>query len=91
MWFKRKVLGHFAGKVIAESCSEVNAVQLYAIYKPLTPPIELIDGKAYQFEHSSVGVALGFYLKDKELFDCAGTYYSIESGCTNIQLLGVTK
>ena len=57
--------------------------------KPLTPPIELVDGKAYQFDHSSIGTAVGFYLKDKDLFDCAGTYYSIESECTNIKLLEV--
>ncbi len=78
--------------------SVIRDVAVFAMYNisepdfkflPITPPIELIDGKAYQFDHSSIGVSVGFYLKDKDLFDCAGTYYSIESGCTNIKLLEV--
>ncbi len=57
--------------------------------KPINPPIELIDGNAYQFDHYTIGTAVGFYSQDKGLFDCAGVSFSIESGCTNIQLLEV--
>ena len=34
-WFKVEVLGHYEGKVIAESCSEANRVQLFDKFKPI--------------------------------------------------------
>lgn len=91
-----KALLHHGSFVLGEMLEHA-PMQQYPVFSTsrndrvsrVTPPIELIDGERYEFEHSSIGVALGFYLKDKELFDCAGTYYSIESGCTNIQLLEV--
>jgi len=58
--------------------------------KPLTPPIELIDGKAYQFESTQHGGAIGFYNSDSCRF--INVNMSIRSDmCTNIQLLEVSK
>ena len=37
-WFKLEALGVYNNKVIAESCNEANQVQLYSVFKPLTPP-----------------------------------------------------
>ena len=44
------------------------------IFKPLTPPINLEDGSAYQFEIHK-GVFLGFYIKERDSF-----FYDIDTG-----------
>ena len=56
--------------------------------EPLTPPIELIDGKAYQFEHKDKGVLDGTYDDNGKVFwsksrPCHLGY------CTNIKPLTV--
>jgi len=55
--------------------------------EPLTPPIELIDGKAYQFQHQSCR-GLGFYNKRLNEFSSLNHKILIDN-CTNIQLLEV--
>lgn len=41
-------------------------------FKPLTPPIELIDGKAYQFTCNSGGIVIGIYSTTLISFDNYG-------------------
>ena len=60
------------------------AIHLFE-FKPLTPPIELIDGKAYQINHKGLE-SLGFYYRG--LFVNNGIEIK-ESDCTNIQPLTV--
>jgi hypothetical protein len=55
--------------------------------KPLTPPIELIDGKAYQFENYQRKV-MGIYCEEETVFHTHHGFHQA-SGCTNIQLLTV--
>jgi hypothetical protein len=56
-------------------------------FKPLTPPIELIGGKAYQFELMGVEqCGIYRYLNDS-FYDAMGDYMSRD--CTNIKLLEV--
>lgn len=38
------------------------------IFKPLTPPIELISGKAYEFELSFGDIWIGYYNKSRDSF-----------------------
>jgi hypothetical protein len=54
--------------------------------KPLTPPIELIDGKAYQFECGR-NTRLGFF-NGKGFIGGVHSYWEL-SACTNIQPLTV--
>jgi hypothetical protein len=57
-------------------------------FKPLTPPIELIDGKAYQFDYGNTAEIIGLYSKQsKQLQAIAGHYES--KHCTNIKPLTV--
>ena len=59
-------------------------------YKPLTPPIELLDGNAYQFDYGNTKLIIGLYSKqNKQLQALAGHYES--KYCTNIQSLIVEK
>lgn len=59
-----------------------------AHFKPLTPPIELIDGKAYQFDHHAGNAAQGTY-------DCNGKCFWVKGSpallkcASNIKLLEV--
>ena len=55
--------------------------------KPLTPPITLIDGKAYQFDYRNIETC-GVYSKDHNLLYSADSIIDI-SDCTNIQPLTV--
>ena len=58
--------------------------------KPLTPPIELIDGECYQFDSPSKLIMKGFYSYDeKEFVTVRCTVKS--SACTNIQPLTVKE
>ena len=65
---------------------EVRDVNYYDI-KPLTPPITLIDGKAYQFELSGVDT-LGFYSACYDAFIVHHSKYNV-GDCINIQPLTV--
>jgi hypothetical protein len=56
--------------------------------KPLTPPIELIDGKAYSFESPSHGGGIGYYDSANMEFININLGISAEF-CTNIKLLEV--
>ena len=59
--------------------------------KPLTPPIELIDGKAYQFKFGQY-ISLGFYSEsDSYFYDtaCFDEKTAHKNSCTNIQPLTV--
>ena len=60
---------------------------LTKLIKPLTPPIELIDGKAYQFECNGE-IINGCYNKCNELLYSAYKEYLVNL-CTNIQPLTV--
>jgi hypothetical protein len=57
--------------------------------KPLTPPITLIDGKAYQFYIEGF-LALGFYREDrKSFFSCGNKVCGLSEAVKNIQPLTV--
>jgi len=56
--------------------------------KPLTPPIELEDGKAYQFDHKDLGGINGIYDDNGKVLWSGGTPCHI-GYCTNIHLLTV--
>jgi len=63
------------------------------LFSPITPPIELIDGKAYQFDYHDLKGLVGVYFKPNEDgFDILkGTFGSINAplAAKNIQLLEV--
>jgi len=63
-----------------ERCDSVRNLK----FKPLTPPIVLEDGKAYQFDYK--GEHIGLYEKDDDLFIGIGINHAREI-CTNIKLL----
>ena len=57
--------------------------------EPLTPPMTLIDGKAYQFDvKNGIPVSIGLYSKNLHRFILEGSQYDIVK-CTNIQPLTV--
>ena len=58
--------------------------------KPLTPPIELIDGECYEFLYMAEDKAIGIYSSTLMSFDNYGRKFK-SAGCTYIQLLEVTK
>ena len=58
-------------------------------FKPLTSLVELIDGKAYQFDYVRSGEVAGVYDEDKNCFYGVGKYCYVVMDCTNIQLLTV--
>ncbi len=56
--------------------------------KPLTPPIELIDGERYHFVHEQYGGSLGIYnYADEKFYNW--DMWVVAAHCTNIQLLEV--
>ena len=57
-------------------------------FKPLTPAIELIDGKAYQFDIEFVGTVCGVYYKGNNELNGSEDNYEPEF-CANIKLLTV--
>ena len=58
-------------------------------FKPITPPIELIDGKAYQFNFVADDVMFGIYNSHRNILSVEqGTYFDI-ARVTNIKLLEV--
>jgi hypothetical protein len=56
--------------------------------KPLATPIELIDGKAYQFECHSHDTVIGIYSESQQSFDNYGRKF-YPWHCANIQPLTV--
>jgi len=58
-------------------------------FKPLTPPIELIDGKAYQFESVINNEFCGVYDILKDTFVASQGLFFLPNTVTNIQLLEV--
>jgi hypothetical protein len=68
-----------------ECCIEICANH----HHPVTPPIELIAGKAYQFDYGS-NVTCGIYCNEDDHFYNQNEDISADL-CTNIQLLGVTS
>lgn len=56
--------------------------------KPLTPPVELIGGKAYQFTNIEDNTIHGIYDEDEHSFNGTCVEWSA-STCTNIQPLTV--
>ena len=71
------------------SISGVSIIMSLPEIKPLTPPIELIDGKAYQFNFADDKVMFGIYNSDRNIFSIEqGTYFDFNR-VYNIQLLEV--
>ena len=82
----------FAGeyKIVLSTASVFEKVVdvTLARFKPITPPIELIDGKAYQFDYRSLTGVNGVYSSvDDSFYNSIGAPKS--SKCTNIKLLEV--
>jgi len=69
---------------IIEDCLDIDKCN----YKPLTPPIKLIDGKAYQFEARNKTLQ-GIYCDNNETMNIHQSYYFNLEVCTKIQLLEV--
>lgn len=82
--------GDFKVIYSSESCHERVGDIGDVLFKPLTPPITLEDGKAYQFTCESGDVVVGIYSTVHISFDNYGSRFR-ESKVTNIKLLGVTK
>tara|TARA_R110000823_G_scaffold78797_2_gene179583 strand:+ start:755 stop:1321 length:567 start_codon:yes stop_codon:yes gene_type:complete len=75
----------FANGKSGECCIEICA----NLHKPLTTPITLIDGKAYQFEYE-LNTIIGVYSESQQSFDNYGRKL-YPWHCTNIQPLTVEK
>ena len=71
-------------KHLSECCIEICANH----HKPLTPSIELIEGKAYQFINIEDNTIHGIYSEDEHSFQSLCVEWSAQT-CTNIQLLEV--
>jgi len=86
IWNKCTVIAYYDGFVWASG----NGVRPLANtrFKPLTPPIELICGKAYQFSVNGNEPIHGVYNRLKNGFYHIASLYNLKS-CTNIQLLEV--
>ena len=91
IWFKYRV--DYMGKAHTvgfwfDKSREVSFGLHRVIFKPLTPPIKLIDGKAYQFDvRDKGGIVCGIYHEyDKRLHVGQDHYFDLMSA-TNIQLL----
>ena len=56
-------------------------------FKPITPPIELVDGKAYQFDCMNK-TRVGYYCSDNDQLMFRGGWWR-GADCTNIKLLEV--
>jgi len=71
---------------VIETCKqkELNDIDI----KPITPPIELIDGECYLFESTTHGGGLGYYDIEHKEFTNISMGISVNH-CTNIKLLEV--
>ena len=65
-----------------------NKGALHAL-KPLTPPITLIDGKAYQFDYNEKKSIHCIYVESGNIFLSSMGSYCPDGDCTNIQPLTV--
>tara|TARA_R110002051_G_scaffold237427_1_gene298305 strand:- start:109 stop:753 length:645 start_codon:yes stop_codon:yes gene_type:complete len=68
-----------------EQCHKANGT---SEFKPLTPPIELIDGKAYQFDYKGRSSLHGIHCESEGTFITRTDVFK-SSICTNIQPLTV--
>ncbi len=68
----------------AEKCAHLDNVE----FSSVTPPIELINGKAYQFDYGNTPKLIGVYANESREFRTVAGYYESLS-CNNIQLLEV--
>ncbi len=68
-------------------CTHIFKIKDYS-FKPLTPPIELTNGKAYQFDTSSRKNLIAIYFEETERFMRGAGYFNLKD-CTNIKLLEV--
>ncbi len=91
IWFKCKIV--FVGKrytvVENENGKEFSRKSANIRLRDVTPPIELIDGKAYQFQYKTTR-GLGFYNERLNEFSSLNHKICIDD-CTNIQLLEASK
>ena len=82
-------IAYHGNKVWFSTGSKEFVINLNVItFKPLTPPITLIDGKAYSFESPSHGGGIGYYESVNDQFVNINLGISAEF-CTNIQPLTV--
>tara|TARA_R110000850_G_scaffold100316_2_gene207502 strand:+ start:745 stop:1272 length:528 start_codon:yes stop_codon:yes gene_type:complete len=89
-WYKYTIdfMGKHSSIATCEDVAERFGHVEDAYFKPLTPPIELIDGECYQFNSPSGGLFKGYYVPIKRLFVAhKGNFDSYR--CTNIQPLTV--
>lgn len=90
-WNEVTILGSLDGEIFFRNAgsSYIFAANEVSRFKPLTPPIELIDGKAYQFQaHKNRNPVDGFYSVDEDEFIyLQGTVRSHDA--INIKLLEV--
>ena len=80
--------GHYLVFEYGGELEQVNIDNGTFVFKPLTPPIKLEDGKAYSFDSESVG-SCGIYSDEYNLFHYIGNEVVMVDDCTNIKLLGV--
>jgi len=76
----------------SESCTERTCNLELVKFKAITPPIKLLDGKAYQFDTVDGVTWVGFYRDHNDCFydtKCFSETISESKNCTNIQLLEV--
>ena len=92
-WFKGVVCGEYEGSPVIKLDDLTDGTEGYfdvfsrVDIKPLDPPIELLDGKAYQFDVDG-DFMIGIYQESQDHFDSA-THITSSSRCTNIELLTV--
>lgn len=86
-----EIIAYFGGKVWLNVIDIDFVINLNVIdFKPITPPVDLIDGKAYQFDvRDKGGLLSGIYSDfDKKLHVGPNHYFDLLSA-TNIKLLEV--
>ncbi len=89
-----KALFHYSSFVIGEMLEHA-PIQQYPVFSTsrndrtgyITPPIDLIDGKAYQFEDRRNKVKCGIYNKERGVFSVEQGQYFDDISVTNIQPL----
>ena len=74
---------HYVGK--NERCDDANNLH----FKPLTPPVTLVDGTAYQFESRTNKTYCGIYNADRDILSIQQGHYFDAITVSNIQLLTV--
>ena len=75
-------------KYVLKSVNDFYSLALAHDIKPLTPPIELIDGERYNFVHGKYGGSLGVYNSADEKF-YNWDLWVVAAHCTNIKLLTI--